>query len=255
MKRLIVTADDYGYTQSINEGIIRAATEGIVTDIAVMVLTDKEDLEHGLDLLKQHKLTEIGLHTSLFKWGKAERPQRSDFIQFFKNATDDEIAQKTMSEIETFEKLLGFKPKFISPQFNIHGNLRLLKIMANYVTKNNIPMRLPRAVLTHDEIEGKNYSAEVYLKRLKVKMPDHLFAHILGSYSPVITEAFINELVGVKDGESVEILLHPGYFDEAILDSSSLNYERARDVAISLDPNFKSKIASLGFTFSHMSLI
>lgn len=48
MKKLIVTADDYGYTKAINEGIIRAVTEGIVTDIALMVLTDPEDLEHGL---------------------------------------------------------------------------------------------------------------------------------------------------------------------------------------------------------------
>jgi len=36
MKQLIVTADDYGYTKAINEGIIKSATEGIVTDIAMM---------------------------------------------------------------------------------------------------------------------------------------------------------------------------------------------------------------------------
>jgi len=147
MKKLIVTADDYGYTKSINEGIVRAATEGIVTDIAVMVLTDPEDLDHGLELLKQNNLTEVGLHTSLFPWSKTKRPGRPEFIEFFKNASDQEIADKAMTEIKTFENFFGHKPKFISPQFNMHGNLRFMKVIADYVVANNIPMRIPRALI------------------------------------------------------------------------------------------------------------
>ncbi len=255
MKKLIVTADDFGYTKSINEGIVRSATDGIVTDIAVMVMTDREDLEHGIALLKEHNLTEIGLHTSLFPWNKSKRPGRLDFINFFRDASDQEIEAKAMAEIAIFESLFGHPPKFISPQYNIHGNLRLLKVLAGYVVKNNIPMRIPRAVLTHDEIEDNNYSAEVFLKRLNVKMSNHLLAHILGSDAKLIINQFLSELGTVKDSESVEIILHPGYLDQDILESSSLNFERARDLSISLNQDFKKQILKLGYEFSHMSAL
>ncbi len=253
MKKLIVTADDYGYTKAINDGIIRAVTEGIVTDIALMVLTDPEDLEHGLKLLKDHNLNEVGLHTSLFHWGKTERPGRGDFIKFFKEASDNEIEKRALSEIAEFERLVGAKPKFISPQFNMHGNLRLLKIMAKYVVANNIPMRIPRALIEIEEITDSNYSAEIYLKRLGVKMTNHLYAHILGADTEAIKQSFLHELGSVQDDESVEIILHPGYNDQITLESSSLNYERARDLSLALDPIFSKNIQDLGYTFSHMS--
>ncbi len=253
MKKLIVTADDYGYTKSINEGIVRAATEGLVTDVAIMVLTDHDDLQHGLDLLKQNNLTEVGLHTSLFPWSKSKRPHRGDFIEFFKSATDAEITDKAMGEIKVFEQLIGYKPKFISPQFNMHGNLRLLKVMADYVVQNNIPMRIPRALIENDEINDSNYAAEVFLKRLGVKMTDHLFAHILGSDAQNTMKKFLSELASVKDDQSVEIILHPGYNDVEIFESSTLNFERTRDLSVALNPTFQSEIKALGYTTTHMS--
>jgi hypothetical protein len=251
MKKLIVTADDFGFTKSVNDGIIRAATEGIVTDIAVMVLTDQEDLAHGLKLLKKHNITEVGLHTSLFPWGKTNRPRRQDFIEFFKNASDQEIKEKALREIKVFESFFGHVPRFIAPQFNMHGNLRLLKILAEYATEHGIPMRIPWSVLTQNEIEDNNYAAKVYLRRLGVKMPTHLFAHILGSNLSLIQDKFIEDFSQVNDNESAEILFHPGYFDQDILKGSSLNYERARDLALTIYPQFKEKILSLGFTFTH----
>lgn len=218
-----------------------------------MVLSDQEDLEHGIELLKKHNLTEVGLHTSLFAWSKTNRPGRPEFIEFFKNANDQEIADRAMSEIKVFEDLMGYKPKFISPQFNMHGNLRFMKVIADYVVANNIPMRIPRALIENEEIEAHNYSAEIYLKRLGVKMTNHLFAHILGPDAKAIMNSFVDDLSTVKDGESVEILLHPGYHDSTLLESSSLNFERARDLSITLNPSFKARIQELGFTYSHMS--
>lgn len=253
MKKLIVTADDFGWTKSTNDGIIRGVKEGIVTDIAVMVLSDPDDVDHGLKLLQSNNITEIGLHTCLFKWGKTDRPHRQDFINFFKNASDAEIEDVVLSEIEVYKKLLGLNPKFISPQFNMHGNLRLLKVLAKYAIDNKIPMRIPRAVLIGDEISDQNYASEIYLKRLGVKMTNHLFAHILGSYSTETMSNFINDLKTVVDGETTEILFHPGYNDIDVLEASSLNFERARDLSIVLDKKFKQQIIDLGFTFSHMS--
>jgi len=69
----------------------------------------------------------------------------------------------------------------------------------------------------------------------------------LGDDIKQIKEAFINDLKTVKDSESAEIMFHPGYFDAEILKYSSLGYERARDLALSLDEDFRKRISQMSF--------
>jgi chitin disaccharide deacetylase len=61
-KYLIVNADDFGYSYSINKGIIEAYTKGIVTSTSVMV--DAIAASEARDLTKYSDLT-IGLHLVL----------------------------------------------------------------------------------------------------------------------------------------------------------------------------------------------
>ena len=84
-------------------------------------------------------------------------------------------------------------------------------------------------------------------------MTNHLFAHILGASARHTMDTFIEQFSTVKEGESVEIIVHPGYLDSVLLESSSLNFERTRDLSIALNPDFKAHIQQLGFTCSHMS--
>src|SRR3990167_2854307 len=63
MKQLIVTADDFGLTKSINEGIVKAYKEGIVTFLSLM--PTGEAFSDALKLAEELKLKEIGAHLSL----------------------------------------------------------------------------------------------------------------------------------------------------------------------------------------------
>ena len=84
-------------------------------------------------------------------------------------------------------------------------------------------------------------------KRAGITTTDFIFGHILGSDLTLIKSQFLSDLSSVADGQSAEILTHPGYFDQEILQLSSLNYERARDLDMCLDPQFKQSILDLGF--------
>lgn len=253
MKPLVFVADDFGLTKSVNDGILEVYNAGTIQGIALMVMADAT--EDAVKRIKKHSIDHVGLHTSLFSFTKADRKQREDYVNFFRQAKDDEIKKLVYDEIALFEKLVGKKPEFIAPQWNMHGNLRVTRYLGEFALKHNIPMRLPRAVLTSDEITDKNYSAEVMLQRMGVRMPDHLFARILGSSASNIQQMFLDELDTVNDGETTEILFHPSYLDEELLEITSLNFERTRDMAILLDKKFIGSIYAKGFEFIPYSKI
>jgi len=66
--RLIVNADDFGLTEAVNRGIIRAHREGIVTSASLMACGAA--FEHAVELARQNPRLGIGVHLTLTQ----ERP-------------------------------------------------------------------------------------------------------------------------------------------------------------------------------------
>ncbi len=62
-KKLIVTADDFGLTQGVNEAIVLAHRQGIVTSASLMV--NGMAFESAASLARQHAGLDVGLHLNL----------------------------------------------------------------------------------------------------------------------------------------------------------------------------------------------
>jgi len=252
-KKLIVIADDFGLCKSVNKGIVKAYNEGIVTEISLML--NSSGTENAISLIKKHNLKRVGLHLLLFDWiNKGEKFNKDNYTTLFLKKTAEEILDLATQEFKQFEKELGFTPTHICPHQGIHGNLKLLDVIIKYASKNNIPVRLPKTLLTSSGIDAENYAAEIMLKRAKIKTTTYLFAHILGSDIKEIKDGFLKDLDKVKSNEVAEMFVHPGFFDEELMKLSSLNYERARDLTICLDPKFKKDILKKGFKLVNYSL-
>ena len=63
MKRLIVNADDFGFTRDVNEGIVHACREGILT--ATTLMATGAAFEHAVELARQTPELDIGVHLVL----------------------------------------------------------------------------------------------------------------------------------------------------------------------------------------------
>ncbi len=63
MKQLIVTADDFGRNEAINQAVVRAHREGILTAASLMV--NEPGFEQAVEFAKQHPRLGIGLHLTL----------------------------------------------------------------------------------------------------------------------------------------------------------------------------------------------
>src|SRR5882724_5151255 len=62
-RRLIVNADDFGRSTSINQAVIRAHREGILTSASLMV--NEPGLDEAVSLARNHPGLGVGLHLSL----------------------------------------------------------------------------------------------------------------------------------------------------------------------------------------------
>ena len=72
-RRLIVNADDFGRSRSINEAVIRAHREGILTSASLMV--NESPCAEAVELAKQNPKLGVGLHLTLLM-GRSALSQR-----------------------------------------------------------------------------------------------------------------------------------------------------------------------------------
>ena len=61
MKRMIVNADDFGFSEAVNHGILKAMQEGIVTSI----MANMPGFAHAVQLYHEHPDMAVGVHLNL----------------------------------------------------------------------------------------------------------------------------------------------------------------------------------------------
>ena len=74
LRRLIVNADDFGRSHSINQAVVRAHREGILTTASLMV--NEPGLDEAVALAKQNPKLGVGLHLTLLCAHSALPPEK-----------------------------------------------------------------------------------------------------------------------------------------------------------------------------------
>jgi hopanoid biosynthesis associated protein HpnK len=74
LRRLIVNADDFGRSHSINQAVIRAHRDGILTSASLMV--NEPGLDEAVALAKQNPKLGVGLHLTLLCGRSALPPEK-----------------------------------------------------------------------------------------------------------------------------------------------------------------------------------
>jgi chitin disaccharide deacetylase len=137
-KRLIVNADDFGQSEGINEGIIKAHEQGIVTSASLMVR-----YSHAIDAAayaKSHPALGVGLHIDLGEW-IYNGGNWDGLYQVV--PLDDKIAVKDEIErqLESFYKIMGRKPTHIDSHQHIHLRKYISPIVIDIAKRLNVTLR------------------------------------------------------------------------------------------------------------------
>lgn len=118
MKKLIINADDFGYSFGVNKGIIEAHQNGIVTSTSVMVNTMAA--QEASNLARYPQLS-VGLHFVL------ENPL--------------DAAAELAKQVEKFKSITGKAPTHIDVHKILSRSKELDEVLRAYSKKYAIPVR------------------------------------------------------------------------------------------------------------------
>ena len=161
-RRLIVNADDFGRSHSINEAVIRAHREGILTTTSLMV--NEPACGEAVKLAKENPKLGVGLHLTLLMGRSALTPgqipglvnARGEFSNqpigvgvgyFFKRSLREQLRAEIHAQFEKFHTT-GLPLDHVNGHLHMHLHPTVFRILIEDAEKLGIKhMRLTRDCL------------------------------------------------------------------------------------------------------------
>lgn len=230
MKKLLIRADDLGYCESVNYGIARAVKSGIVRSVGVM--PNMEWAEHGVRLLDGTDVT-FTVHANICQGKPLTDPKKVPSLvdengifkdkSLYREAKEDFVVlEEVILEVEAqylrLAELIGKKPYMIE---------------AHAVPSNNFNKALA--------VVAQKYGVEFlqFVPGRGPKVGNTFFKFSMDSgnpgYNPFesLKKAMDQEFA---EDEAMLMVLHPGYVDEYVLNTSYITTQRALEVAMAINP-------------------
>jgi chitin disaccharide deacetylase len=128
-KHVIFNADDFGFAKSVNRGIVKCHTDGVVTSTSLMVTGREAD--EAVAMSRDLPDLAIGLHWDV--WGEDERE--------FDLADHQAIRREFSAQLDEFERLMGRLPTHIDSHRHAHRQEGVFDLFRELVEPLNIPLR------------------------------------------------------------------------------------------------------------------
>ena len=239
MKCLIVSADDFGLAKNINEGIVKAYKEGIVT--CVNIIPTGEAFGDALKLTKTIGLNEIGAHLALTQTkplteaskiptllaadGSFYQDYKKLFLRFIRKRIDlDQVYIEFKSQINAL-LMAGLRITNLSSHEHIHMAPVILDIFVKLARE----YRIPAIRFLHEEKSFHTGINQLYKRiilfclegRVKkvlnasaICSPDHFRGFL---HSGKLKEEVVLRIIGSLDEGTTELVCHPAVIGPEIL--------------------------------------
>jgi len=159
-RRLIVNADDFGLSPSVNEAVIRAHRDGILTSASLMV--NEPGFDEAVKLANENPKLGVGLHLTFLMGHSAlppekipglvnargefsENPVATGFRFFFKRSLREQLRAEIRAQFEKFHAT-GLPLDHV----NGHLDLHLHPVIFNILMEDADQLRIRRLRLTRD---------------------------------------------------------------------------------------------------------
>ena len=229
MNKILVRADDLGYSEAFNYGLARAVKSGIVRSVGVM--PNMEWAEHGVRLLDGTDVT-FTVHANICQGFPITDPKLIpslvDENGIFK---DKEIYRSAKEDFVVLEEVI-------------------MEVEAQFLRLKELTGKTPFMVEAH-AVPSANFNKAIAMVAAKYGVESMKFGPkgpMIGKYSFKFSmdsgnpdynpfESFKKAASQeMADDEACLMVLHPGFVDEYVLTTSYITTQRALEVAFAINP-------------------
>lgn len=225
--RLVINADDFGYSKGVNLGILEAYQNGVVSSTTMM--TNMPGAAHAAALALDHPQLGVGIHIVL-DCGKPVNENVPSLVDengyFYKtdkliqHAELSDIEKEIRSQIDKFRSF-GLDPTHLDSHHHVHGHEKIYPLVEKIAQEYQLPVRKVSADPNHSS-------------NLNLKSTNYFFHQFYGNE---ITAELLVDLIDKSTAYNTsEIMCHPAYIDESLLKGSSYSLERTKELAILTEP-------------------
>ena len=221
MTKLIVNADDFGLSEAVNYGILSAYKNGIVTSTTIM--PGMPAFEHAVELLKENKGLACGVHLTL----SLNRPVLNyhntivdENGNFYRRITNelvnekfdlDEVYEEFCSQINKVINS-GIKIDHLDSHHHVHTLSSLKPVIEKIVKKYELPIR-------------GGFEEEINYDKV-IPMTETFYNN------NVEEDYFEKNIDELKKYDVIDIMCHPAFIDEYLMNSTSYSMKRIEEYSI-----------------------
>ena len=241
---LVVNADDFGLCRGVNLGIVEAFQKGVVRSTTMM--TTMPGVEDATRLAQENPGLGIGVHLTLTA-GKpitGSNVLADDVGNFFRSKDmvmelpAEAIEKEFICQIERFLKL-GLQPTHLDSHHHVHKMNNVFDAFAAVASRYDLPVRLfterPVVLKSTERFDGS-----YYCRSEQDNMEVSRIQKIIEQY---------------RSEPSLEIMVHPAFIDQALVDCSTYLLPRAKELATLCDPVLREWLDCQGITLCHFGQI
>ena len=214
---LVVNADDFGLSEGVNAGILRAHDQGIVTSASLMVR--QPAAPNAAAAARSRPQLSVGLHLDLGEWEFRD----GGWATVYEVVPGDDpaaVAAEVARQVESFCRLMGRPPTHLDSHQHAHRAEPLRSAAQSLSARLNIPLR--------HFTPAVRYCGDFYGQGGKGEPLPHL-----------ITPAALVRTISSLGPGVTELCCHPG--DDSTL-ASPYRDERRLELAALCDPNVRGAL-------------
>lgn len=218
-RHLIVNADDFGRSASINEGIYRCHEGGIVTSASMMVRWP-DAVEAG-EYAQRTPTLSVGLHFDLGEWEYVDYEWR-ELYSVASPSDEAAVAAELDAQLARFEELTGRPPTHLDSHQHVHRDPVTARLMVAAARRLGVPLR--------DLDDNIRYSGSFYGQTGNgYALPEYISADAL------------TKIIDELEPGWTELGCHPGTADDV---PGMYGLERLREVESLCDPAVRQALVS-----------
>lgn len=273
MKKVIINADDFGLVQGVNEGIIKAHREGILTSTTLMA--NMPGFDQAVEMAAANPDLGVGAHLNILRGQPVASSQDVESLlskdnrfvpsvsRLFRKITlkrikRDDIEREFRAQLE---KILGsgIQISHMDSEKHIHMIRPIFRIVLELAKEYNIhKVRFVReyCISLRAGQTVKAFLISLSAASLRARMTDEGIRspdrfHGICDSGQVTADKLEVMLRGVKDGVS-EIMVHPGFLSQDMIELEKqigpyyINKYREKELNALLDERWPKVIEDLG---------